>query len=110
MAKARGTNAQDDTAQGESTEPVAPLEGEQPLDGMPEPDAGAAEDDDDKAKRPQVPKEMRPLFNEVARLSGFLSLARRAIYDGDPARAAKALALLERSVPDAREIAEMLAP
>lgn len=107
MAKAPRGNASDATDAQPDSENAGPIEGEQPLDGMPDIAADAAEDEEDKAKRPQVPPGMRTLYNEVARLSGFLALARRAIYAGDAAKVAKALALLERAAPDAREIAEL---
>lgn len=103
--KNRGAAATDENT--ENAETVAPIEGETPLEGMPEPDAEADDEEDGKVKRTPVPPGLRPLFNEIGRLSGFLSLARRSVYENNPERAVKALALLERSVPDAREIAEL---
>lgn len=107
MAKApRGNNAETGDA-AENNDAPTQIDGEQPLDGMEALAPIEDESEEDKAKRPQVPKELRPLFNEVARLSGMLSMARRSIYDGKPDKAVKALGMLERAVPDAREMAEL---
>lgn len=62
------------------------------------------------AARPAVPIELRPLFGEIARLSATLGIARKACYAGDGARALKALRLLEKQLPIAIELAELLAP
>ena len=60
--------------------------------------------------RPKVDKGMRPLFNEIARLSATLTLARSACYEGDPGKALRALQRLGRQVPDAVELAELIMP
>lgn len=73
--------------------------------------SGATGDGEAKktVQRP-IPKEMRPLFAEIGRLSSTLAIARNAMYDSDPAKARKALDLLSRQVPQAIEIAELLTP
>lgn len=110
MANRRDRKAADVTENAENNDAPTTIEGEQTLDGMPEAPEAASEAGDSKTPRPQIPKELRALSNEVARLSGFLGLARRAVYDNDPERAVKALTLLERSVPGAREVAELSVP
>lgn len=84
--------------------------GEEPtLDGMPQAPADTETDASAPTERQTVPKHLRPLFNEIARLSGFLALARRAVYEDAPERAVKALALVEGAAPAAREVAEISA-
>lgn len=80
------------------------------LEGMPEATPDSEASDDDAAERVKVPKQLRPLFNEIGRLSGILGLARKAVYDDRPERAVKALMLLESQAPAAREIAELSTP
>jgi len=109
MAKSRGQNTVETGSEPENTEAGTLIEGEQALDDVSDTTPVPAEGEDDAAKRPAVPKELRPLFNEIARLSSFLAIARRAIYNGQPERAAKALGLLERAMPDAREMADLSA-
>jgi hypothetical protein len=64
----------------------------------------------DAATRPTVAKGMRPVFSEVARLSATLGVARTACYEGDEAKAVRALNLLAKQLPLAQEMAELLAP
>lgn len=91
------TTEQDTTGAGE----------EQMLDGMPQ-DSGNGDTPAATAQeKVVVPKELRPLFNEIGRLSGFLALARRAVYADDPARAAEALELIVESAPTAAKVARV---
>jgi hypothetical protein len=78
------------------------------LEGMPTDTVDDADAVTVAIERVKVPKEMRPLFNEIARLSGTLSLARKAVYANDAERATRALALLEKQVPGAREMSELI--
>jgi len=80
-----------------------------PTDADMDPDA-AQTTNGDAATRPTVPQELRPLFNEVARLSATLGIARRSCYEGDGARATKALQLMEKQLPMALEMAALVAP
>lgn len=107
MASRKDRKAADMTEPVENNDDSVKVEGQETLEGMPEPDTEMSEGEDGKVKRTPVPPGLRPLFNEIARLSGFLTIARRAVYDDDPSKAVKALALLERATPDAREIAEL---
>lgn len=62
------------------------------------------------AGRVTIAKGMRPIYGEVARLSATLGVARSACYEGDPAKAARALSLLAKQLPLAQEMAELIAP
>lgn len=91
------TGTDDDATTGEETM----------LNGMPaDPDGEDGEATTDTV-RPTVPKHLRALFNEIGRLSGILSIARRAVYANEPVTAVKALRLLEGQTPAACEVAEL---
>lgn len=98
----------EDAAQSDAPDATGSVE--EVFEGMEDMGGGAEGDTDEDGKRPRVPREMRPIFGEVARLSSTLSLARKACYDNDPERALKALSVLERQVPGAIEVAELVAP
>lgn len=80
------------------------------LDGMPQALAAAQNGSDGGSERRQVPRELRPVFSEIARLSGILGIARNAVYANDAARAADALSVLEESASGARKIAQLVVP
>ena len=69
--------------------------------------AGPAAPDEDKAK---VTPGLRMLYNEIARLSATLGIARRACYTDDAVKAERALDLLSRQLPLAQEVASLLVP
>lgn len=105
-SRTRGTTQNaDDTAATEETH-VDSTE-EPTLDNMPSAPEDGAEETTGAAERAKVPKELRPIFNEIGRLSGMLALARRATYNNQPDKVLKALELLEKSVSGAREMAEL---
>lgn len=58
----------------------------------------------------KLDKSMRPLYQEIARLSSTLGIGRTACYDVDPGKVLEALQLLEMQLPAALKMAGILAP
>lgn len=106
---ARNSRTQDAGA-GDGTAPETTSQ-EETQDQKPEdaPEGGSDGDSDgeEKPERAKVPLELRPVFNEISRLSGMLAIARRAAYDGRSDRVLGALELLEEAVPAARKMASL---
>lgn len=78
--------------------------GDNPAGQAADPEAGGGTE---KAK---IADGMRPLYNEIARLSATLAQARQAAFNGDPARSVRALALLQEQTGMAVRFAELMVP
>ncbi len=57
--------------------------------------------------RPQVDKALRPIYAEIARLSGTLGLARKACQEGNPQGVIDALDVLGMELPIAQKKASL---